>query len=183
MLCSACGKQVDDRAPFCYSCGAPVARVAPRSKNPAVMLVVAVVAAFLILSVGIVVLAIVVPKLGAAKMRSQEIVAIQNVRLINTAQVQYFTQYGRYPKDLSELAPPSAGPAGPSSAGLIPADLAAGTKSGYSYTLHVSPTGYTLNPDPVSYNSTGRRTFFGDESVVLRAHWGPEPAPAASVEP
>ncbi len=146
------------------------------------MIVVAVVAAFVILSIGIVALAIVVPKLGAAKMHSQEMAAILNIRSINTAQVQYFMQYGRYPKDLSELAPPSAGLAGPSAAGLIPADLAAGTKSGYSYTLHVSPTGYTLNADPVSYNSTGRRTFFSDESLVIRANPGPEPATSASAE-
>src|SRR5258708_34533937 len=131
MLCSACGKQVDDRSPFCSSCGAPVARVAPRSKNPVVMIVVAVVAAFVILSIGIVALAIVVPKLGAAKMHSQEMAAILNIRSINTAQVQYFMQYGRYPKDLSELAPPSAGLADPSASGRIPEDLAPGTQRGY----------------------------------------------------
>src|SRR5260370_3158129 len=102
MLCSACGKPVDDRSPFCSSCGAPVARVAARSNTKLlVIIVVAVVAAFVIFSIGVVVLAIVIPKLGAAKMNAEEMVAIQNVRLIGSVQVQYYSQSGHYARNLS----------------------------------------------------------------------------------
>ncbi len=182
MLCSACAKQVDDRSGFCSSCGTPAARGASRSKAKTVIVALGIVAVFGILSIGAIALVFAVPKLAVARTIAQEMAAILNIRTINTAQVQYFTQFDRYARSLSELAPPSKGAAGPSSADLIPADLAAGTKGGYTFTLHGSPKGYTLNANPVKYGSTGRRTFFSDESLVIRAHFGPEPATAASDE-
>lgn len=183
MLCSRCGKQMDDRSAFCSSCGAPAARVASRSNtNPVVIIVVAVVAFFGMLAIGGIVAAVVIPVLTGANTRALEMAAILNVRSINTAQVQYYSEFGRYAKSLSELGPASDGKEGPASVGLIRADLAAGTKSGYTFTLRGSPTGYTVNANPVKYGSTGRRTFFSDESMVIRAHSGPEPATAASDE-
>ena len=177
MLCSACGKQVDDRSAFCSSCGVPAGRLAPRSKAKTVIIAVGIVAVFGILCIGIA-LAFAIPmssqKLAVARMHALEMAAILNIRSINNAQVQYYTQFGRYARSLSEL--------GPSGAGLLPADSAAGTKGGYTFTLHSSPTGYTLNANPVKYGSTGRRTFFSDESLVIRANSGPGPATAASKE-
>jgi hypothetical protein len=32
------------------------------------------------------------------------------------------------------------------------------------------------------YNSTGRRSFFSDQTMVIRENWGPEPATANSKE-
>jgi type IV pilus assembly protein PilA len=180
MLCSACGRQVDDRSPFCSSCGVPAARGARRSVAKTVVTASGLVAVG-ILCLGAIALAQ-TPKLEVSRMIAQETAAILNIRTIHTAQVQYFTQFDRYARSLSELGPPSKGSAGPSSADLIPADLAAGTKSGYTFTLHGGPKGYTLNANPVKYGSTGRRTFFSDDSLVIRAHFGPEPATAASDE-
>jgi type IV pilus assembly protein PilA len=174
---------MDDSSAFCSSCGAPAARVAPRSEmNLVVIIVVAVVAVFGILAIGGVVAAVLLPNVVKASTRAQEMGAILNVRSINTAQVQYYTEFGRYAKSLSELGPPSNGKEGPASAGLIPADLASGTKGGYIFTLRASSTGYTVNANPVKYGSTGSRTFFSDESLVIRANSGPEPATAASGE-
>jgi type II secretory pathway pseudopilin PulG len=150
--------------------------------NLVVVIVVAVVAFFGILAIGGIVAAVVLPNLAGADTRAQEMAAILNVRSINTAQVQYYTEFGRYAKSLSELGPPSNGKEGPASAGLIPADLAAGTKGGYTFTLRGSSTGYAVNANPVKFGSTGSRTFFSDESMVIRAHSGPEPATAASDE-
>jgi len=183
MLCSACGKQVDDRSGFCSSCGAPVASAAPRSKtNPVVIIVVAIVAVFGILVIGGIAVALATPNLGKARMSAEEMAAIHNVRSINAAEVQYFAEFGRYAASLPELGPPSDGKPGPSSADLLPAILASGAKGGYTYTLKVSPTGYTVNANPVKYGTTGRRTFFSDESMVIRANPGPAPATAASAE-
>src|SRR5258706_13268918 len=182
MLCSACGKQVDDRSPFCSSCGAPVARVASRSKNPIVIIIVAVVAVFGILIIGGIALALVTPNLGKARMSAEEMSAIHNVRTICGAQVQYYLVYNRYATSLSELGPPSDGKPGPSFADLLPADLAAGGTDRYTYTVKVSPTGFTVNANPVKFGTTGRRTFFSDESLVIRANPGPAPATAASKE-
>jgi type IV pilus assembly protein PilA len=183
MLCSTCGKQMDDSSSFCSICGAQAARVASRPKsNPVVIIVVAVVAFFGILAIGGVVAAIFIPNVVKASTRAQEMGAIVNIRLINATQVQYYSEFGRYAKSLSELGPPSNGKEGPSGAGLIPADLASGTKGGYTFKLSGSSTGYTVNANPVKYGSTGSRTFFSDESFVIRANSGPEPATAASDE-
>jgi hypothetical protein len=136
MLCSACGKQVDDRSGFCSSCGTPVAIAAPRSKtNPIVIIVVAVVAVFGILVIGGIALALATPNLGKARMSAEEMSAIHNIRTICAAQVQYYLVYSRYATSLSELGPPSDGKPGPSFADLLPANLAAGSKGGYTYTL------------------------------------------------
>jgi type IV pilus assembly protein PilA len=180
MLCSAYAKQVDDRSGFCSSC-APAACGARRSVGKTAVTVLGIVAVFGILSIGAIALAQ-TPKLAVSRMIAQETAGILSIRTIHTAQVQYFTQFDRYAGSLSELGPPSKGPVGPSSADLIPADLAAGTKGGYTFTLHSGPKGYTVNAIPVKYGSTGRRTFFSDDSMVIRAHWGPEPATAASDE-
>jgi len=150
--------------------------------NLVVIILVAVVAVFGILAIGGIVAAVVIPNVAGANTRAQEIGAIVNLRMISAAQVQYYSEFGRYAKSLSELGPPSSGKEGPASAGLIPADLAAGTKGGYNFTLRGSSTGYTVNANPVKYGSTGSRTFFSDESLVIRAHSGPEPATAASDE-
>ena len=183
MLCSACGKPIDDRSPFCSSCGAPAAIADPRSKtNPIVIIVVAVVAVFGILVLGGIALALVTPNLGKARMSAEEMSAIQNVRTICAAQMQYYLLYNRYATSLSELGPSSDGKTGPSFADLLPADLAAGAKGGYTYTVKASPTGFTVNANPVKYGTTGRRTFFSDESMVIRANSGPGPASAASKE-
>jgi type IV pilus assembly protein PilA len=174
---------MDDGSAFCSSCGATAARVASRSTvTLVVIIVVAVVAFFAILAIGGIVAAVVLPNMAGANTRAQEMAAIVNIRSIHTAQVQYYSEFGRYARSLSELGPASDGKEGPASAGLIRADLAAGTKSGYTFTVRGSATGYTVNANPVKYGSTGRRTFFSDESMVIRAHSGPEPATPASDE-
>jgi len=39
-----------------------------------------------------------------------------------------------------------------------------------------------VNANPVSFNSTGRRTFFSDQSHVIHQNWGAEPATLNSPE-
>ena len=45
-----------------------------------------------------------------------------------------------------------------------------------------TPGGYTLTVTPESYNGSGRRSFFSDQTMVIRENWGPEPATASSKE-
>jgi hypothetical protein len=45
-----------------------------------------------------------------------------------------------------------------------------------------TPGGYTLTVVPETYNSSGRRSFFSDQSMVIRENWGPEPATVSSKE-
>jgi len=136
----------------------------------------------IVIAIILIIAAIAVPKLDKARMHTQEMAAIQQIRTIHTAQTQYYSQFGRYAKTLEELGPPASGAPGPAAADLIPGDLAKGEKSGYRFILQATATGYTINANPVVYNSTGRRSFYSDQTLVVRENWGQEPADANSPE-
>jgi prepilin-type N-terminal cleavage/methylation domain-containing protein len=136
----------------------------------------------IVIAIILIILAIAVPKLDKARMHSQEMAAMRQIQTLHTAQTQYFSQFGRYAVTLAELGPPASGQDGPSAANLIPGDLALGVKTGYNFTVQSTPTGYAVIAQPVTYNGTGRRSFYSDQSMVIREHWGPEAATAQSPE-
>ncbi len=82
------------------------------------------------------------------------------IQTLNTAQVQYNSQFGRYALSLTELRP--------SASNLISADLAAGKKQGYKFKLTGTPTGYIITALPSALRSAGPRTFYSDQSLVIR---------------
>jgi prepilin-type N-terminal cleavage/methylation domain-containing protein len=136
----------------------------------------------IVIAIILVIAAIAVPKLNSARMHSQEMAAIRQIGTIHTAQTQYFSQFGRFAQNLPELGPPANGQPGPAAADLIPGDLALGTKTGFLFEMKGTPTGYTINANPAAYGNTGRRTFFSDQSLVIRENWGAEPATVQSKE-
>src|ERR1700761_8129814 len=138
----------------------------------------------IVIAIILVILSIALPQMGKARMHSQEMAAVAEVRTINQAQVQYQSQFGQYATALTQLGPPtSAGAAeGPQAAGLIPGNLASGTASGYNFTIAQTPTGYAVTAVPKTFGSTGRRTFYSDQSAIIRENWGQEPASAQSSE-
>jgi type IV pilus assembly protein PilA len=112
----------------------------------------------------------------------REVMAIQSVKTIHTAEVQYQSQFGCYACSLSELGPPASGLPGASAADLIGSDLASGEKEGYKFALACVPAGYAVNAVPVSYGSSGNRSFYSDQTMIIRENDGPEPATAQSPE-
>ena len=136
----------------------------------------------IVVAIIMVLAAIAVPKLNQAKMFAQETAAVKQIGTIHTAETQYYSQFAKYATQLSELGPPTSGQAGPTGADLIPGDFALGKKSGYIFQVQASPTGYTVNANPEAYGSSGRRTFFSDQTTVIRENWGPEPATLTSKE-
>jgi prepilin-type N-terminal cleavage/methylation domain-containing protein len=136
----------------------------------------------IVVAIILIIAAIAVPKLDKARMYSQEMAGIRQISTVHTAQTQFYSQYGKYATTMTELGPPASGQPGPQAADLIPGDFALGIKSGYQFILQGGPNGYTLNVNPVVYNSTGRRSFFSDQTLVIRENWGPEPATATSKE-
>ena len=136
----------------------------------------------IVIAIILIILAIALPRLDKARMQTQETAAIRQIGTVHTAQTQYFSQYGKYAATLIELGPPASGQPGPNGAELIPGDLALGTKTGYLFTMQAAPTGYNVNATPVAFNSTGRRTFFSDQTMIIRENWGAEPATATSKE-
>jgi type IV pilus assembly protein PilA len=136
----------------------------------------------IVVAIIFIILAIAVPKYNNARMQANELSALRMVGTIHTTQAQYQSQFGKYAVTLEELGPPPSGQPGPAASDLIPGDLAKGKKSGFIFQMQGTPGGYTLTVVPETYNSSGRRSFYSDQSMVIRENWGPEPATASSKE-
>jgi type IV pilus assembly protein PilA len=113
--------------------------------------------------------AIAIPNLLQARIAANEGSAIHSLRTISAAEMTYQAQFQKY-GTLEELA----------AASLIDPKLATGTKSGYRFTVELtdesaaagefdqSPGGFAVSCVPVDYRHSGRRSFFVDETSVVR---------------
>lgn len=130
----------------------------------------------IVIAIILVILTVAVPKFTTAVRGARETGAVKAITTIHTAQVQYYSSYNRYASSLTELGPPSSGPEGPGSAGLIERDLASGEKGGYKFTLTTNPAGYTILAVPTQYPTSGSKTFYSDQGMGIHQHSGQEPA-------
>lgn len=105
---------------------------------------------------------------GDWRQSHQETAALRMIQAIHTAEVQYNSQYGRYAISLQELG--------------FSATSSDGTRLGYKFSLAGAGSGYVVNANPVTYGTDGNRTFFSDQTMVIRVNNGPEPASAVSQE-
>jgi len=129
----------------------------------------------IVVAIILIIAAIAIPNLLRSKMAANEASAVGSLRTLNTACVTYSTTYGGYPNALSDLGP--AASATSTAADLIDSVLKSGTKSGYTFTYTKGGTdasgnvlSYTIASAPVTANTTGQRTFFTDQSGVIRAN-------------
>ncbi len=136
----------------------------------------------IVITIILIIITIAVPKYNNTQKFVRETAAIKAIQTIHQMQVQYQSQYGRYATSLAELGPPTGGAPSPAAADLIGRDLSEGTKQGYKFTVAGNQSSYTVNAVPVTYGSDGNRTFFSDQSMVIRENYGPEPATPASKE-
>lgn len=136
----------------------------------------------IVIAIILIILTIAVPKLSVARMNASEMAVIREIQTVNTTQSQYLSQFGKYASTLAELGPPSSGGPGPSAADLLPSSLASGDKDGYTFTVAATPQGYTVIAVPKVYNTTGRRTFYSDQTMIIHQNWSAEPANASSPE-
>ena len=106
--------------------------------------------------------AIAVPNLLQSKAAANEASAISTLRNVATAQITYAstTGSGKYATDLTTL----------NSSGLIDSVVSSGTKDGYAFAASSTGTRYTFTAtaNPTTFGSTGNRSFFVDESGVIR---------------
>jgi prepilin-type N-terminal cleavage/methylation domain-containing protein len=135
----------------------------------------------IVIAIILIIAAIAVPKMNNQMMAAHEMAAIRQVTTIHQAETQYYSQFGKY-ATLPELGPPASGAASPAAADLIPKVLADGKNSGYVFTVQNTPTGYAVTAVPETFNSTGRRTFYSDQTLVVRNNWSQDPATANSPE-
>ncbi len=138
----------------------------------------------IVIAIILIILSIALPQMSKSRMHAQEMSAVAEVRTINQAQVQYQSQFGQYATAIGQLGPPATAGAAesPAASGLIPGSLASGTASGYNFTITGTPGGYSVTAVPKTFGSTGRRTFFSDQTAVIRENWGQDPASANSGE-
>jgi type IV pilus assembly protein PilA len=135
----------------------------------------------IVIAIILIIAAIAVPKMNNQMMAAHEMAAIRQITTIHQAETQYYSQFGKYAA-LSELGPPASGAAGPAAADLIPKILSDGKNSGFIFAVQSTATGYAVTAVPETFNSTGRRTFFSDQTLQIRNNWTQEPANANSPE-
>jgi len=96
--------------------------------------------------------------------------AISSIRNIVTSQITYSATVGRggYAVNLGALA----------STNVIGSVLGSGTKDGYAFSTSGDADTFTINATPMDYGSTGSRSFFSDETGVIRYTREDRPATA-----
>ena len=138
----------------------------------------------IVIAIILIILSVALPQMSKSRMHAQEMAAIEEMGTINKAEIQYYSQFNQYATALAQLGPPAtAGTTdGPQAANLIPGSLASGTAGGYNFTVTPTPLGYAVSAVPKSFGSTGRRTFYTDQTGVVRQNWTSEPATEKSDE-
>jgi type IV pilus assembly protein PilA len=114
----------------------------------------------------LIIMAIAIPNLLAARRAANEGATISSLRKVHSAESTYQATVGNGAfATLDQLA----------QAGLLTSELAAATHYGYKFTVVVKPSGYEDPPKfqvvavPLEYGSSGNRSFYIDESGVIRA--------------
>ena len=148
----------------------------PRLKNGGFTLI----ELLIVISIILVILAIAVPKMNTQMQGARELAVIREIGSVHQAQTQYYSQFGKYATNLAQLGAPVSGADGPEAANILPKALVEGKKNGYTYTLTGTPEGYAISAVPDSFGNSVRRTFYSDQTLVIRNNWSQEPATVAS---
>jgi type II secretory pathway pseudopilin PulG len=140
----------------------------------------------IVVAIILIIAAIAIPNLLRSRIAANEASATASLRTLNTAQVTYASTYNSgFTDDLRKLGAPS-GSAQPDATAadlvdpVLSGNTAGGTPTSFSkngFTFTYTPTGtygfiavYTLAADPVARGSSGQRSFFTDQSAVIRAN-------------
>jgi len=125
---------------------------------------------------------IAIPTVGSLKKYANRLSAIQSVRAIQQAQMQYESSYpaNGYACSLAALGgDPTAGAPSPAAAQMLQGDLTSGYKSGYIFTIGNCTkltinstdriTGYTVTAVPQTVGKTGDSGFCSDQFGTIKA--------------
>lgn len=105
--------------------------------------------------------------------RRGDLDASRRVKSLVEAETLFHSQHHRY-GGLEDL--------GPSGAALIPADLATGKVGGFQFAVEANGESYRIRASPVTKGVTGYRSFYVDQSQVIRESYGDAPADSSSPE-
>ena len=136
----------------------------------------------------LIIAAIAIPNLLRARMAANEASAVGSLRTINTAAITYSSEYGNgFPPSLTSIDGARNENASCDHAQLINGALASGQTAGYVFAY--VPTGarvlsggakahgcadpgadsFEVHADPVTRGTTGQRSFFTDQTGVIRS--------------
>jgi type IV pilus assembly protein PilA len=151
-----------------------------------------------------IVAAIAIPNLLRARIAANEASALGSLRTIETAAISYDSEFENgFPSSLEVLGGAPGAETTCNQTSLIDAPLASGRKRGYVFTYApvfpsnssvpvISPkaaakgctsggaSGFTVTADPLQRNTTGMRSFFIDQTGVIRVSDNGESATADS---
>ena len=112
----------------------------------------------LVITVITIIAVVSIPSFLAAKKASNEAAAISAMRALSSAQSQYRTRYGSY-ASIPDLT----------ATGTIDTSFSDGARNGFSFSvLASSQDAWSVMASPLEIGVTGDRSFFVDESGVLR---------------
>ncbi len=149
----------------------------------------------IVVAIILIIAAIAIPNLLRSRISANEASAVATLRMLNNAEVIFAATYtSGYTEGFNRLGPPSSGLPDVNAADLVDPILAGKgpggtntifTKGGYAFTFAPvgssttfgSIAGYQISTDPVLRGSTGQRSFFTNEPLVIRAN---ATAPAAA---
>jgi type IV pilus assembly protein PilA len=143
----------------------------------------------IVVAIILVIAAFAIPSLSRARIAANETAAAVALRSINVAEATFVCTYSSgFSENLRRLGPPASGPATVAAADLLDPVLSSNAdgntgpssfaRKGYMFLY--TPTGssttfgwifqYQLNADPQTRNSTGRRSFYSDQAMIVRAN-------------
>jgi type IV pilus assembly protein PilA len=130
----------------------------------------------IVIAIILILMLMAIPTIGVMKKHANETSAINSLRAITQAEIQYESTYpaNGYACTLSALGGDAgSGPPTPTAAQLIQSDLASGYKSGYIFSINCTSkvtiantdrvTGYTVTAVPQAVGKTGDRGFCTDQ--------------------
>ncbi len=125
---------------------------------------------------------IAIPTVGSLTKRANDLSAIQSIRAISQAQLQYESTYpsNGFACSLTALGgDPKSGAPSPTSAQMLQGDLSTGVKSGYLFSISNCTkvnlngtdriTGYEVTAVPLTVGKTGDRGFCSDQFGTIKA--------------
>ena len=125
----------------------------------------------IVLTVVAIMMAVAVPVYRDFVVKTNETAAMQAVHTIHTAEIQYFAQNNRYAASICDLA-----------GKFNTTELANGTKGGYKFSVEETQTGYAIRAEPMKCGANGNRSFYSDDTMIVRQEKCLAPATAQSEE-